>query len=853
MDVMNLEPESFVEGGLENLYRYDFTYYYTGDSTDVNQDFYTGYTYATEGAYEVNEYFDFDSSNNEFGFNGQYYISGINEVENTAENGQVFIKNYYDAETNQNYLPYDASTGLASGQTGLGSEEDFINHESDEDAVALTIGGFFGADYYMGDLVQEATLPDSGDYQIDALLGGYKWGINTITYSFYSDANGGSYYGNETGVSEVSEAVKDNVRYILETEYESIMDVDFVEVDDTANSYGLIRIMKSNNPGYAYAYYPYASDFNLGNSLDRAGDVHLNPYYDGNGGTNNFQEQPGKHGYMTLIHELGHAIGLKHPGDYNGNGTGDPPFLPYDEDNTTNTVMSYNFAGNSASTPMTYDTKALHYIYGDHNHLTSATTYEFNDVDQYAVDGTLSHNTSNRVKQTIWDSSGVDTLDFSNTLTLTGSGFHIDLNEGGIITEQSAFNSRGYTARGDNSGTTYNTTPYGTAIAYNAVIEDVINSSSDDNIILNNAANTIEGYDTNSSTGDDVIEGSDATDTLDLSDYTSNDVTQTQTGNDLVIDLGSNGTITITDYYANNNQINILLNSPPSNGNVDNDFDGDGKADIHWRNGDQNQIWLMDGTTVANSGNINSLNTSWEAIGNGDFNGDGVADLLYRDGSQYQLWEMDGTTVVNTYNTSSLDSSWLIGGIGDTDGDGDDDIVLRNGSQNRILEIQNFNEVGVVTLNNFNSAWSIVGMGDTDGDGDDDILFRQNNASGNRLWEIEDNTRVGTAINIGGFNAAWSVVGLGDTDADGDDDIIWRNNNANRVWEMETNTRVNVINIGGFNAAWQVEDVEDYDGDGDDDFLLRNGNNNIIWELENNAVVSTANTNTLDTAWELIG
>ncbi|MGB3404984.1 MAG: FG-GAP-like repeat-containing protein [Microcoleaceae cyanobacterium] len=847
---MNSETDFFVDSELETLYKYHFTYYYTGDSSDPIQDTYSGYTYAAEGTYQVDEYFDFDSSNNEFGLNGQYYISSLSEAENPAENGQVFIESYYDLETDQNYIPYDAGRGLASGQGGLGSEEDFINSEVDEDVIALTISGFFGSDFYVGDVVEEARVSDSGDYQIDALLGGYKWGTNTVTYSFYSDANGGAYYGNETGVAEVSEAVKDNVREIFEEVLEPVVDINFVEVTDTASDYGLIRIMLSNNPGYAYAYYPYGYDYNVGSGIDKAGDVHLNPNYDGSGGTNNFQEQPGKHGYMTLIHEIGHAIGLKHPGDYNGSGSGSGPFLPYDEDNTTNTLMTYNFAGNPASTPMPYDTQALHYIYDDHDHNTSGTTYEFNSVSKYFIDGDASHDSSNRVKQTIWDSSGTDTLDFSNTPTSTGSGFHIDLNEGGVITEQSAFDSRSYTARGDSSNTTYYTTPYGTAIAFNAIIEDVINSGSDDNIILNAADNTIEGYDLNSSTGDDVIEGSDAGDTLDLSAYTSSDVTQTQNGNDLVIDLGNNGTITIKDYYANNNQINILLNDPPSNGSVDNDFDGDGRADIHWRNGSDNQIWLMNGNTLSNSGNINSLSTSWTAVGNGDFDGNGIADLLFRDGSQLQLWEMNGTTVVNTYNISSLDSSWSIGGIGDTDGDGDDDIVFRNGNANRILEIQNFSDVGLVTLNNFNSAWSIVGMGDTDGDGDDDILFRQNNA--NRIWEIENNARV-SVINIGAFNSTWSVVGLGDTDGDGDDDIIWRRNNANRLWEMDNHLVASKINIGGFNAVWQLEDVEDYDGDGDDDIIWRNGNRNKLWELDNNAVVSKTNVNSLDAAWELIG
>lgn len=75
----------------------------------------------------------------------------------------------------------------------------------------------------------------SGDYQIDSLLSGSKWNTTTITYSFFS---GGSYYGSETGASPLSEAVKNNVRNILENYIEPFINVNFVEVPDSANSYG---------------------------------------------------------------------------------------------------------------------------------------------------------------------------------------------------------------------------------------------------------------------------------------------------------------------------------------------------------------------------------------------------------------------------------------------------------------------------------------------------------------------------------------------------------------------------------------------------------------------------------------
>src|SRR5665647_3688465 len=88
----------------------------------------------------------------------------------------------------------------------------------------------------------------AGDYKIDALNSGYKWTGATVTYSFYEGSVFfGQYYGQETGVREVSEAVKTNVRQIMAW-YGTLMNVTFTEVTETQNNIGRIRFMLSNDP-----------------------------------------------------------------------------------------------------------------------------------------------------------------------------------------------------------------------------------------------------------------------------------------------------------------------------------------------------------------------------------------------------------------------------------------------------------------------------------------------------------------------------------------------------------------------------------------------------------------------------
>ena len=92
------------------------------------------------------------------------------------------------------------------------------------------------------------------------------------------------------------------------------------------------------------------------------------------------------------------------------------------------------------------------------------------------------------------------------------------------------------------------------------------------------------------------------------------------------------------------------------------DFDGNGSADILWRDKLGNvAIWLMNGTQVMSSTTIGNVPAAWQIAQTGDYNGDSSSDILWTDGTgKVAAWFMSGTTILSVANYGNIGTKWAV-------------------------------------------------------------------------------------------------------------------------------------------------------------------------------------------------
>ena len=282
----------------------------------------------------------------------------------------------------------------------------------------------------------------------DALVGGRIWATKALTYGFPGEAAAydqnlsleGVQYGDGEPVNGFAPL---NGAQMLAAEaalaqIASVSLLGFTRNDDAA----VISIAQSALPASAYAYFP--------NKAAEGGDVWL-------GSSRGYYDDParGDYAWHAFLHELGHAVGLKHGHDHGVIGAGGP--LEAQRDTMEWSVMTYrSYVGDPmedgysnenagyAQSLMRADISALQQLYGaNYDHQSGDTHYAWDpETGELLVDGVgRGAPVANRVFETIWDGGGEDVLDAS----AYDDGVAIDLTPGAgsvLAADQLAFLNR---------------------------------------------------------------------------------------------------------------------------------------------------------------------------------------------------------------------------------------------------------------------------------------------------------------------------------------------------------------------------------------------------------------------------
>jgi Ca2+-binding RTX toxin-like protein len=322
----------------------------------------------------------------------------------------------------------------------------------------------------------------------------WRWTGATVTYRFPIESSGMNALKYEkNGFIPVTASQAVFIKLALQT-WDDLIPQSFVQIYNGTSD---IEVGYSSSLGEAYAYV-------ISGRGSTAGSTWLSSTVGQD--TRNSTTSPtiGYYGFATLIHEVGHALGLNHMGNYNA-GSGSIYSPSSYQDTHVFSIMSYfgpdgepsnevkqaDWIGQSGriyspQTPMLNDILAIQSIYGvSTTTRTEDTIYGFNSSISGETAKLYNFSVNTNPILTIFDSDGIDTLDLSGWATPSS-----------ISLVAGTFSSCNYMTNN-------------IAIAYNCKIENAFGGKGNDTLIGNEYDNILEGGE-----GSDTISGGAGRDTI---------------------------------------------------------------------------------------------------------------------------------------------------------------------------------------------------------------------------------------------------------------------------------------------------------------------------------------------------